>query len=51
MHSNLFGRHVVYWQNKGKDYSSMRCSHSFTSVPGICYKSEKFSDVYTVSDH
>ena len=42
-HSNLFG-HVDYWQNKGRDYSSTRYSNSFTSVPGICYKSEKVSD-------
>ena len=42
MHSNLFGRHVDYWQNKGRDYSSTRYSHSFTSVPMICYKSEKW---------
>ena len=43
-HSNLFGRHVDYWQNKGRDYSSKRYSHSFTSVSGICYKSKKVSD-------
>ena len=43
-HSNLFGRHVDYWQDKGKDYSSTRYSHSFTSVFGICYKSENVSD-------
>ena len=47
MHSNLFGRHVDYSQNKGRDYKSTRYtrySHSFTSVPGICYKSQKVSD-------
>ena len=43
-HSNLFGRHVDYWQDKGRDYSSARYSRFFTSVPGICYKSEKVSD-------
>ena len=42
-HSNLFGRNVDYWQNEGRDYSSTRNRYSFTSVPGICYKSEKFS--------
>ena len=44
MHSDLIGRHIDYWQNKGKDYSSLRYSHSFTSVTGICYKSEKGSN-------
>ena len=44
-HSNLFGRNVDYWQNEGRDYSSTRNRYSFTSVPEICYKSEKFSDV------
>ena len=43
-HNNLFGRHVDYWQNKGRDYSSTRYSQSFTSVSGIFYKSEKVSD-------
>ena len=43
-HSNLFGQHVDYWQNKGRDYSSTRYSHSLTSVSGICYKLEKVSD-------
>ena len=43
-HSNLFGRLLDYWKNKGRDYSSTRYSHPFTSVPGICYKSEKVSD-------
>ena len=43
-HSNLFGRHNDYWQDKRRDYGSTRYSHSFTSVPGICYKSEKVSD-------
>ena len=43
--SNLFGRNVDYWQNEGRDYSSTRNRYSFTSVPEICYKSEKFSDV------
>ena len=43
-HSNSIGRHVDYWQNKGKDYSSTRYNHSFTPAPGICYKSEKVSD-------
>ena len=42
-HSNLFGRHD-HWQDKGKDYGSTKYSHSFTSVPGICYKSEQVSD-------
>ena len=42
--SNLFGRHVDYWQDKGRDYSSTRYSHCFTPVPGICYKSEKVRD-------
>ena len=41
MHSNLFGRYVDYLQNNREDYSSMRYCDSFTSVPGICYKSEK----------
>ena len=40
---NLFGRHADYWQNKGRDYSSTRYSHSFTSVTAICYKSQKVS--------
>ena len=43
-HSNLFGQHVDYWQNEGRDYSSTRYSHSFTSVHRICYKSEKVND-------
>ena len=43
-HSNLFGQHVDYWPNKGRDYSSTRYSHSLTSVSGICYKLEKVSD-------
>ena len=42
-HSNLFERHLDYWQNKGRDNS-----RSFTSQPGICYKPEKVSD-YTSS--
>ena len=42
-YSNSFG-HVDYWKNKGGDSSSTRYSNSFTSVPGICYKSEKVSD-------
>ena len=42
-HSDLFG-HVDYWQNKGRDYSSTRYGHSFTSVPGMCYKLAKVSD-------
>ena len=41
---SLFGRHVDYWQNKGTNYSSMRYGQSFTSVPGIFYKSENVSD-------
>ena len=44
------GRHNDYWQNKGRDYSSTRYSHSFTSVPGICYKSEKVSDNTSLGD-
>ena len=43
-HSNLSGQHFDYWKNKGRDYDSARYSHSFTSVPEICYKSEKVSD-------
>ena len=42
-YSNSFGD-VDYWKNKGGDSSSTRYSNSFTSVPGICYKSEKVSD-------
>ena len=42
-HSDLFG-HVDYWQSKGRDYSSTRYGHSFTSVRGIFYKLEKISD-------
>ena len=44
------GPHDDYWQNKGRDYSSTRYSHSFTSVPGICYKSEKVSDDTSLGD-
>ena len=49
-HGDLFGRHVDYWQNRGRDYSSARYRHSFTSVPGICYKSEKVSDHTSLRD-
>ena len=43
-HSDLNDMLIDYLQNKGRDYSSRRHSHSFTSVPGICHKSEKASD-------
>ena len=43
-HGNLFGRHVDYWQNKGRHFSSAKYDHSFSAVPGNCYKSEKVSN-------
>ena len=33
-HSNLFGRYLDHGQDKRRDYSSTRYTHSFTSVPG-----------------
>ena len=44
--SNLFEQHVIYWQNKEKqerNFNFTRCSHSFISVCGICFKA-KVSD-------
>ena len=41
-HSNLLGRHID--RAKEETNSSTRYSHFFTSVSGICYKSEKFCD-------
>ena len=41
-HSNLLGRHID--RAKEETNSSTRYSHFFTSVSGIFYKSEKFSD-------
>ena len=43
-HGDLFGRHVDYWQNKGRHFSSAKYDHSFSAVPGNCYKSEKVSN-------
>ena len=40
-HSDLFGRHADYWQNKGRDYSSAKYGHPFTSVLGFVINQKK----------